>query len=333
MLTMRVRQASGVCAPRKRAEAFTLIELLVVISIIALLISMLLPTLNKAKEQARQIACTNDSQIIVKGMAQYAGTWQVYPFNYYWYGMIVLPNGAQFSWPRWALGCLSTYVGGPRGGPGGPSDLRTLDEGEFPGVYICPSADLATIYANNVNTKYHACYWTNVAIRVNRGFGGARGLLFDTYGHAGMPPGWDDDSGGEARLYGRVCPQFTDWHWRSVYHPSPETVKHPSGAVFSGDTNDKAYYGAWHSTWPGEWHMKPGWGWVQGCLGFDRHQGKIMVSYLDGHATPFYENALEEYATFSHQPLETTADWMMEYVGEDGCEGDLIHHIPDAVIE
>jgi prepilin-type N-terminal cleavage/methylation domain-containing protein/prepilin-type processing-associated H-X9-DG protein len=103
-------------------KAFTLVELLVVIGIIALLISILLPALNKARENANTVACLSNLKQFTAANANYAAENKGY----------VIPCGTpQAGW--WCnIMVDNKYLTGP------------TDSGPTPqtkGVFFCPSGN------------------------------------------------------------------------------------------------------------------------------------------------------------------------------------------------
>jgi len=125
-------------AQRRRASAFTLVELLVVIGIIALLISILLPSLNRARQAAQSVVCQSNLRQIGVALRLYAGANRDYlPPAYF----VNNPNMGQSTLWHLSLRAMLSKRGD---GTFSTQGITTLD-------FRCPSAIIDTPIGQNAN--------------------------------------------------------------------------------------------------------------------------------------------------------------------------------------
>ena len=88
---------------RRPLPAFTLVELLVVIAIIGVLVALLLPAVQAAREAARRAQCTNQVKQMMLSMHNHESAKKAFP------------SGGLGPWPD-----IAYYLSGPGGSPFGP---------------------------------------------------------------------------------------------------------------------------------------------------------------------------------------------------------------------
>jgi prepilin-type N-terminal cleavage/methylation domain-containing protein/prepilin-type processing-associated H-X9-DG protein len=122
------------------ARAFTLVELLVVIGIIALLISILLPALSKARESANAVKCAANLRSIGQGMAGYVAEYrQTFPAAYMYVGQKTSAYGPGVTDDSQGYVHWSSFLYG--GKPGANTDAATYQTTTGWDMFTCPSIE------------------------------------------------------------------------------------------------------------------------------------------------------------------------------------------------
>jgi prepilin-type N-terminal cleavage/methylation domain-containing protein/prepilin-type processing-associated H-X9-DG protein len=123
---------------RRTRLGFTLIELLVVIAIIGVLIALLLPAVQMAREAARRNTCTNNLKQICLAMANYHDAYNVYP-----------PDGVRAGKHQWDYS--------PQAGDNNWGNYMSMQ------VYLLPYLDQTPLY-ERFNMSRGSVYWLDAYI-------------------------------------------------------------------------------------------------------------------------------------------------------------------------
>jgi len=253
---------------RTSESAFTLVELLIVIGIIAILIAIMLPVLNRVRQQAQRTACAANLFQLGQGMTMYTGQYRFFPSIY-----VEADKEMAVCWPV----MLRQILGGNQK------------------VFYCPAQD------SKCEWKADAAGAVQLASEVHTHFGYEIGERLLLSGERGGNGAWFSYGlnilGAHERVGGMIGPEYLIPRGVGMVHYSAEmitvddqigvlratSVRRPSEFILMGDVKVDGDWDTQISPFAGVPH--------EGLVG-DIHSGGANILFLDGHVQWYLRSQL-----------------------------------------